>query len=175
MTTMIQIRSVKQFLKDFIVDPAEKNGNDWLIKHLDLVKSNLLNAFRKEVFEQIVDKLGPETLSMELDDLAKVPGIDNILQQSFRKWRRLCIICSEQGLGQFLGLEDLKDELMKGPEGTLDGHGEVVLPNPGEDVTDRMSEILPDGQEPVYLNGGLTVEEGGERCAEPSGTADGES
>ena len=55
MTTMIQIRSVKQFLNDFIVNPAEKNGNDWLVKNLNLVKSNLLNAFRKEVFEQIVD------------------------------------------------------------------------------------------------------------------------
>jgi hypothetical protein len=45
---------------------------------------------------------------MSTEDLADLNGVQNILQQAFRKWRRFCMLCSEYGLGSYFQLEDLK-------------------------------------------------------------------
>ena len=142
---MVQIRSDKQYFNEFIVKPLQERGSDKLTE-VDLIpiKNNLLRAFQQELYGQIVFKLGPEAAEMKPDDLADLDGIHNILQQTVRKWRRLCILCGETGLGNWLQLTDLKDAIKDGPS-------EVHLPNPEEDVTDKLDEILPPGEEPVYL------------------------
>ena len=151
MNEMIQIRSVKQYFNDFIVEELKGLKK---VREVDLipVKQKILDAFKKEIFGQIVFKLGDDAKNMSKDDLAKLDVVNNILVQSFRKWRRLCILCGEYGLGSFFQLEDLKNVLDSDDELEPDPNDIVEIPeDPGEDVTDQLDE------EPVYLNGGLTV------------------
>ena len=110
MAEMVMVRSVKNYFNEFIVSPAKEHGIEWLSKNYLMVKKQILDAFRKEIFGQVVFKLGPKAATISKDELAKMDGIQNILQQSFRKWRRLCILCSEFGFS-FMGLEDLKEAL----------------------------------------------------------------
>jgi hypothetical protein len=110
MAEMVTVRSVKNYFNEFIVKPAKDHGIKWLSQNYELVKKQILDAFRKEIFGQVVFKLGPKAAIISKDELAQMDGIQNILQQSFRKWRRLCILCSEYGFS-FMGLEDLKDAL----------------------------------------------------------------
>lgn len=141
---MVQIRSVKQYFNDFIAGPINRNELNSESGLID-VKAKLLKAFQQELYGQIVFKLGPEAAEMKPDDLADLSGIQNILQQTFRKWRRLCILCSENGLGNYFQLEDLQDALKDGP------NANVTVPDLEEDVTDKLDEILPPGEKPVYL------------------------
>ena len=140
---MVTIRSVKNYFNEFIVDGLKGKTK---VQEVDLIdiKAKILQAFQQELYGQIVFKLGPEAAEMKPDDLADMDGIQNILQQTFRKWRRLCILCSEHGLGNFFRLEDLQDVLKDGPN-------TVKVPDLEEDVTDKLDEILPPGEEPVYL------------------------
>lgn len=141
---MVQIRSVKNYFNEFIVNGLKGKTS---VQEVDLIdiKAKLLKAFQQELYGQIVFKLGPEAADMKPDDLADMEGIQNILQQTFRKWRRLCILCSEHGLGNFFHLEDLQDALKDGPGSA------VVVPGLEEDVTDKLEEILPPDEKPVYL------------------------
>lgn len=154
MNEMIQIRSVKQYFNDFIVEELKGLKK---VREVDLipVKQKILDAFKKEIFGQIIFKLGDDAKTMSKDDLAKLDVVNNILVQSFRKWRRLCILCGEYGLGSFFQLEDLKNVLESDDELEPDPDDIVEIPeDPGEDVTDQLDE------EPVvYLNGGLTVDD----------------
>lgn len=156
MGDFIQIRSVKQYFNDFIVEGLKNNKNPTSSDIL-MIKQQILDAFRKEIFEQIAFKLGPEAKEMTRNDLADLEPVNNILKNSFRKWRRLCILCSEYGLGQLFNLEDLRktldDEVEDAPQEIIYGEDK------GEDVTDKMDEVLPEGEDPVYLNGDVSVDE----------------
>ena len=147
---MLTIRSVKQYFNEFIVGGLKDKTN---IQEIDLIniKAQVLKAFQQELFGQIVFKYGPEAAEMSPDELSDMQGIQNILQQTFRKWRRFCILCSEKGLGNFFQLEDLQDALKDGP------NTNVNVPDLEEDVTDKLDEILPEGEKPVYLNGGVKI------------------
>lgn len=102
MTEMVPIRSVKQYWNDYIVNGLGKGVRK------EIVKGQLLDSFQKEVFGQVAFKLGVNTAMMDREDLAQLDGIQNILHNSFRKWRRLCILCMEHGIRNFIQLEDLK-------------------------------------------------------------------
>ena len=104
----IQIRSVKQYIRDFL--QPNLNGLNSPMQRAQ-IKMQILDAFRKEVFEQIVGKYGADVLQKPRDELAELDGIQNILNNSFRKWRRLCILCNEAGLINWLTLNDLKQIL----------------------------------------------------------------
>ena len=151
MTEMVQIRSVKQYFNDFVVKGLEGKEK---VNQVDLIpiKNAILDAFRKEIFGQIIFKLGPEAATMSKDEMANIDFVNNILVQTFRKWRRLCILCSEYGLGGFFQLEDLQHALDDESEIEEDPEEVVEIPDIEEDVTDQLEE------EPVYLNGGVTVE-----------------
>ena len=142
MNEMVQIRSVKQYFNDFIVKGLEGVQN---IREHDMIriKTQMLDAFQKEIFGQITFKLGPEAASMARDDLAKLDTVQNILVQSFRKWRRICILCSEHGLGNYFQLEDLRRVLEEKEPDPI----EVITPeDEGVDVTEDIS-----GEDVVYL------------------------
>lgn len=142
MAEMIQIRTVKQYFNEFIVEGLkgkEKAGPTDLIP----IKQNILKEFKKEIFGQIHFKLGKKATSLTPDELAGLEIVNNILKQSFRKWKRLCILCSEYGLGSFFQLEDLRQTLDE--ESEPDPEEVVELPDMEEDVTDQLTE------EPVYL------------------------
>lgn len=138
MTEMVQIRSVKQYFNEFIVGGLKGISK---IQEIDLIriKQQLLDAFQKEIFSQIAFKLGPEAANLSRNDLAKIDTVNNILVQSFRKWRRLCILCSENGLGNFFQLEDLRRVLEEEED---DPSETVYLPDDeGEDVTDQVNPV----------------------------------
>ena len=191
MNEMVQIRSVKQYFNEFIAEPLE-NAKNITAKDILPAKQKILKAFKDEVFGQIYFKLGDKAKDMTRDELADLEPVHNILHQSFRKWRRFCMVCSERGLGGLFGLEDLRDALteeedeiepdpeeivddsdfekdtydnyigeeLKAAEPEVDGYS-TVLPPEEEDVTDHIHDagVLPFGEEPVYLNGGVNIEE----------------
>ena len=125
MTEMVPIRSVKQYWNEYIVNGLGKGVRK------EIVKGQLLDAFQKEVFGQVAFKLGVNTAIMDREDLAQLDGIQNILHNSFRKWRRLCILCMENGIRNFIQLEDLKrileettEEVIANDSGVRDGGGQ---------------------------------------------------
>lgn len=163
MNEMVQVPSVKQYFNTYIVEPLKDKKN---IQELDLlkVKAQVLDAFKKELFGQIVFKLGPEAATMSRDELAKIDAIHNILVQTFRKWKRLCILCSEQGLGNYFQLEDLQrvleeeepdpEEVVELPPENQNATVVDIPPDVGMDVTGE----LVNGEKPVILNGGTKTE-----------------
>lgn len=125
MNEMVKIRSVKQYFNEFIAEPF-KNARNISNNDLKPVKKEILKAFKDEVFGQIYFKLGDGARSMTRDELADLEPVNNILHQAFRKWRRFCTVCSEQGLGGLFGLEDLRDALTE--------EEDVIEPDPEETV-----------------------------------------
>lgn len=86
---MIPIRSVKGYVKEFGIKAIGK-------KHADpkLVKEQILDAFHKEIFGQFTMKFGdPQILAKNISDVdpETKTKIDNIISNSVRKWKRLCI------------------------------------------------------------------------------------
>lgn len=118
MSEMVRIRSVKQYFNDFIAE----NQNDLpdAMKRAR-IKMQLLDAFRREIFEQIVFRYGADVLKRSRDEMANMTEIQNILVQSFRKWRRLCMLCNDAGLVNWICLEDLRKVLDEedAPDGTV--------------------------------------------------------
>lgn len=86
---MIPIRSVKGYFKEFAIEAIGKNHAD-----PQLVKQQILDAFHKEIFGQLTMKFGdPELLAFDISavDPETKRQVDNILSNSVRKWKRLCI------------------------------------------------------------------------------------
>lgn len=134
--TLIRIRSVKQYINDFLVPELKDTKGHIRPDDLLRIKQQMLDAFRKEIFEQITDKIGPEAANMSRDDLAGLEKVNNILTQSFRKWRRICILCSEWGFGNYFQLEDLKT-VLDDPDEETDQL--ITIPaDEGEDVTEEL-------------------------------------
>lgn len=120
MSEMVQIRSVKQYFKYFIVERANDLGDP--MKRVQ-IKLQLLDAFRKEMFEQIVFRYGADVLKKSRDEMASMAEIQNILVQTFRRWKRLCILCNDAGLVNWLMMDDLKKILEEddAPDGNVQG------------------------------------------------------
>jgi len=145
MGDMVQIRSVKQYINDFIVKGLKDIDKP---SEIDIIriKQQMLDAFRREIFGQIAFKIGREAATMTRDDLAKIDTVNNILKQSVRKWKRICIICSEHGMGNIFGLEDLRTVLEEEEESSKAPDAVILPEDKGEDVTE-----LTDGSE-VYFD-----------------------
>ena len=87
--TFAPIRSVKNYIYEFGVDAIGKKKAD-----PQLVKQQILDAFRREIFDQLAMKFGdPELLAKDISEVdpEKKRQVDNILSNSVRKWKRLCI------------------------------------------------------------------------------------
>lgn len=84
----VPIRSVKQYIKEFGVEGIAKGANK------ELVRKQLLDAFQKEIFGQIVMRYhDPALLSRPyeyIDEETRI-GIRHILENTNRKWKRLCM------------------------------------------------------------------------------------
>lgn len=117
MNQMIQIRSVKQYFNEFIYE--NRDDLQQALRRAQ-IKMQLLDAFRKEIFGQITMKLGQDATNISREELANLDFVSNILTNGFRKWRRLCILCTEAGLGNWLSLEDLRQILEE--DEAPDGH-----------------------------------------------------
>lgn len=84
---MTPIRSVQGYFKEFAIEAIGKKKQD-----RELVKYQILDAFQKEIFGQIVDKFGdPNMLAKDVDsvDPEVKRGVDNILKNSLQKWKKV--------------------------------------------------------------------------------------
>ena len=89
----VPVRSVKQYFKEYGVDAIGKKHAD-----PDLVKQQILDAFQKEIFGQLTMKFGdPELLAKDISmvDPETKRQVDNILSNSVRKWKRLCMVFAQ--------------------------------------------------------------------------------
>ena len=87
--TFIPVRSVKNYIREFGVEAIGKQH-----AKPEMVKQQILDAFHKEIFGQFVAKFGrADMLAMDIHnvDPETKTAIDNILSNSVRKWKRLCI------------------------------------------------------------------------------------
>lgn len=90
---MVTVRSVKGYFKEFGIEAIGKKHAD-----PDLVKHQILDAFQKEIFGQLTMKFGdPAMLAKDISavDPETKRQIDNILSNSVRKWKRLCMVFAQ--------------------------------------------------------------------------------
>lgn len=126
---MVTIRSVKGYIKEFGIEAIGKKHAD-----PDLVKQQILDAFQKEIFGQLTLKFGdPELLAFDIEsvDPETKRQVDNILSNSIRKWKRLCIeFAKYKETFNLLQPSDLMvtlEDIVKGQtEGFVDENEEVV-------------------------------------------------
>lgn len=86
---IVPIRSVKGYLKEFGFEAIGKYH-----AKPEIVKQQILDAFQKEVFGQLTMKFhDPAILSKTETEVSPAvkEQVDNILNNSIRKWKRLCI------------------------------------------------------------------------------------
>ena len=89
---MVPIRSVKAYFKEFGVNGIGKGADP------KLVKQQLLDSFQKEIFGQLTMKFGdPALLARDVEhvDPETKRQVDNILSNSVRKWKRLCMVFAQ--------------------------------------------------------------------------------
>lgn len=87
------IRSVKGYLREFCYEGLVKKKGD-----RDVVKNQLIDAFKKEIFSQCLVAFDDPTILAREDstvDPETKQKVDNILSNSIRKWKRLCIECQK--------------------------------------------------------------------------------
>ena len=85
----IPIMSVKQYFKKYAIDAIGKKNAD-----KKLVRSQLIDSFHKEIFAQLAMKFNdPEMLARDISEIDPETKrkVDNILSNSVRKWKRLCM------------------------------------------------------------------------------------
>ena len=133
---MVSIRSVKGYIKEFGIEAIGK-------KHADpqLVKEQILDAFHKEIFGQLAMKFGdPELLAFDIEaiDPETKRQVDNILSNSVRKWKRLCI--------EFSKFKETYNLLQ--PSDLMVTLEDIVQAQTNAMTTEEELE----GEEPVYLN-----------------------
>lgn len=86
---MVPIRSVKQYIREFIYEGMYKNH-----ARAELVHDQLLDAFQKEIFGQLMFRFKDVDILSKPDEEvneATREQIRHILDNANRKWRRLCI------------------------------------------------------------------------------------
>lgn len=84
---MTPIRSVQGYFKEFAIEAIGKKHQD-----RELVKYQILDAFQKEIFGQIVGRYGdPNLLAKDAEsvDPEVKRGVDNILKNSIQKWKKV--------------------------------------------------------------------------------------
>lgn len=87
-TEMVPIRSIKQYLREFGYEALVKNK-----ANRSLVKEQIIDAFQKEIFGQIVFKYHDAAIlsrpTEQIDEKTR-DGVRHILTNARWKWKRLC-------------------------------------------------------------------------------------
>ena len=85
MSDQVVILSVNGYMKKYAVDGIGKGADRWQVKR------DILDEFRREIFNLSVMRLGPEIFSNEWqgtdEDRKK---LENILDNARKKWKSLC-------------------------------------------------------------------------------------
>ena len=88
--TFLPIKSVKQYLREFGYEAIVKNHQS-----KDLVRAQLIDQFKKEIFGQLAIHVGdPQMLAKPVEEIDQetMDKVNNILSNSIRKWKRLCVV-----------------------------------------------------------------------------------
>ncbi len=87
--TFLPIKSVKQYLREFGYQAIVKDHQS-----KDIVRAQLIDQFKKEIFGQLSVHVGdPQMLARPVEEIDQktMDKVNNILSNSIRKWKRLCI------------------------------------------------------------------------------------
>ena len=168
MNDMIRIRSIREYFEEFGIHGIGKG------QPVDLVKNQIMDAFRKEIFDQISWKLKVNDIS-EVENTPKNNLIiENIMKQSYKKWVGLVRIFNRyRETLNVLKPDDLK---------MLDPQREMYDPFDGFDDEDEEEpeddypgDEIPAGEDPEAASedSGLAESTDGEgpNQEEPNGSA----
>ena len=142
-TEMVPIRSIKQYLREFGYEALVKNN-----ANRSLVKEQIIDAFQKEIFGQIVFKYHDAAIlsrpAEQIDEETRI-GIRHILSNAKWKWKRVCAEFNKYRETRDLIYEDelmlrLQD-IVKIQESERDNPGEVPMEDGPVDV-----DIKEEGQ-----------------------------
>lgn len=89
MSEMLVIRNKYQLWNDFIV-PGIENG-----RKKEMIRAQLLDAIRKEVFDQMCWRLKVEDLSYAEHTPENEKIVESITRETKKKWRALIRLCDE--------------------------------------------------------------------------------
>lgn len=142
-TEIVPIRSIQQYLREFGYEAIVKNHAD-----RGLVKEQIIDAFQKEIFGQIVFKYKDAALLSRPDeqiDEKTREGVRHILSNAKWKWKRVCAEFNKYRETKDLISEDellfrLKD-IVKIQESERDHPGDIPMEDGPVDV-----EIKEEGQ-----------------------------
>ena len=85
---MVPIRSIKQYIREFGYEGIVKNNGDRA-----LIKEQIIDAFQKEIFGQIMLRYNDPALlskpTQYVDEKTR-EGVRHILSNARWKWKRLC-------------------------------------------------------------------------------------
>lgn len=142
-TEIVPIRSIQQYLREFGYEAIVKNHAD-----RGLVKEQIIDAFQKEIFGQIVFKYKDAALLSRPDeqiDEKTREGVRHILSNAKWKWKRVCAEFNKYRETKDLISEDelllrLQD-IVKIQESERDHPGDIPMEDGPVDV-----EIKEEGQ-----------------------------
>lgn len=87
----IAIRSWKEMWNDYIYEGFKKG-----LKNPE-IRQNLIEAFRKEIFDQIMDKANVQDINEIEQTMGNSDMVRNIFRNSYNKWKRLVAECRKSG------------------------------------------------------------------------------
>lgn len=142
-TEIVPIRSIQQYLREFGYEAIVKNH-----ANRGLVKEQIIDAFQKEIFGQIVFKYKDAALLSRPDeqiDEKTREGVRHILSNAKWKWKRVCAEFNKYRETKDLISEDelllrLQD-IVKIQESERDHPGDIPMEDGPVDV-----EIKEEGQ-----------------------------
>lgn len=87
MTEQISIMSAEGYMQKYGVKGIGGGADRWMVRR------QMLDSMRKEIFDQAVFRIGPQVFSSEYQPTEKEQQkLINILDNAEKKWRRICRI-----------------------------------------------------------------------------------
>ena len=87
MGRQVVVRTKRNYWHDYILQGLSKNLSR------EQIRNNLLDAFRKEIFDQI--SMFVEPANLQGADPGVQKRVANIIRQTSNKWKSLCKMCNE--------------------------------------------------------------------------------
>lgn len=126
---MVPVRSVKGYFKQYAIDGIGKGADK------QLIREQLLDAFQKEIFGQLTMKFGdPALLAKDISEVDPETKrqVDNILSNSVRKWKRLCL--------EFAKFKETFDVIM--PSDLMVTLEDIVKTQTGEEPEEEDEDVV---------------------------------
>lgn len=147
MADQIQILSVNGYMQKYAVDGIGKGADRWQVKR------DMLDEFRREIFNTAVFRLGAKVFSDEWEGNEKDrKKLENIIDNANKKWRAVCRefekYSETSGLLKETDLQDYLEDKMDISEPSEDDEEDKALEDLKEDVIhDEETEEADNGSE----------------------------